>query len=363
MRISTLKIQNFRNIEFASLQFDLNCQYLLGDNGEGKTNLLEAIGLLTALRSFRTRQTRYLIRSNCHEAQMVCGLEHESLGNTEVSIKLKNGLKDVSVDGEKIIRFAHYIGKFPSVVMSSQDIQLLRGSPQLRRRFLNLTFAATDRIYFDALRDYHRALQERNRLLKRRVSKGELAAFESILAPAANLLMKKRQEGISALSKVLAEKYEGISDAKEITRLQYEPDINFGENEDYMKLLIEMRERDYAQQTTTRGPHRDDFKFILNDYDANNYGSDGQQRALVLALRLAEATWHYEQTKIKPVILCDDILNELDDRRRSKFWDLINPGSQVIANGTLSPPGDGQIIWSLFRVDKGQIKASENDGL
>src|SRR3954469_17744153 len=154
MQIRRLTLQNFRNIRLADLELSGRQQFLVGANGQGKTNLLEAAGFITALRSFRTTENKLLVGIGQHCAAIVCDVEHERMGDTQVTVKLRHDGKEVWTDQTRVTRLADYLGQFPTVVFSSQDLQLVRGSPAGRRRWLDLTLASTDAGYFRALQTF-----------------------------------------------------------------------------------------------------------------------------------------------------------------------------------------------------------------
>src|SRR5882757_4948579 len=179
MRLRSLTLRHFRNVGFAALEFSGRQQFLVGANGQGKTNLLEAAGYLTALRSFRTSEQKLLVTHTQHTAAISAVIEHERQGETHLTIKLHHGEKELWADKARVTRLAEHLGKFPTVVFSSQDLQLVRGSPGGRRRWLDLTLAAMDANYFRALQAFARALAGRNALLKTgRATDAELGAFE-----------------------------------------------------------------------------------------------------------------------------------------------------------------------------------------
>ncbi|MEI6052068.1 MAG: hypothetical protein WCQ44_05150 [Opitutaceae bacterium] len=167
MRLRTLTLRHFRNVAFARLDFVGRRQFFIGQNGQGKTNLLEAAGYLTAARSFRTAESATLLMHNQTTAAVACTLEHARLGETQVTIKVHRHTKEFWCDQTRVTRLADYLGKFPTVVFSSQDLQLVRGAPAGRRRWLDLTLAAMDGSYLQALQTYTRALADRNALLKK----------------------------------------------------------------------------------------------------------------------------------------------------------------------------------------------------
>jgi len=353
MRLRKLTLRHFRNVGLATLEFSGRRHFLTGANGQGKTNLLEAAGFLTALRSFRATDNRLLIGHGQPLAAIGCDLEHERLGDTHVTVKLRPEGRELWCDQERVTKLADYLGKFPTVVFSSQDLQLVRGSPAGRRRWLDLTLAAMDASYLRALQTYTRALAERNSLLKRGVAADqELAAFEQVLAPAAVELITLRAAGLKQLAATLKAAYAQLCDEGEPGVLAYEPDFAEPSAEVLLARLEGGRARDLQFRTTLAGPHRDDFRFSVRGKAAKDFGSEGQQRSLVLALRLAQAAWFHERSGVRPVLLADDVLGELDPARRRRFWSAIDPESQVIATGT-KPPDAELGAWQTFAVADG----------
>ena len=357
MRLRTLTLRHFRNVAFARLELAGRQQFFTGANGQGKTNLLEAAGFLTAVRSFRASDNKLLIMHTQQTAGVGCALDHERLGATQVSIKLHRDSKELWCDQAKVTRLADYIGRFPTVAFTSQDMQLVRGSPSGRRRWLDLTLAAMDANSLQALQRYTRALAERNALLKKGGGVArELGAFEQILAPAAAELIAGRTAGLGTLGAALAENYGKVCDGTEKASLVYAPD--FAEALPTAEVLLARfeagRTRDALLRTTMGGPHRDDFELKVEGKLARDFGSEGQQRSLVLALRLAQAAWFQEKSGVRPVLLCDDVLGELDPARRRRFWAAIDPESQVLATGTSLP--DAELgAWQVFEVKGGDF--------
>jgi DNA replication and repair protein RecF len=355
MRLRRITLQHFRNIPFADLAFEGRQQFFVGDNGQGKTNLLEAAGFVSALRSFRTADTRVLIALRQSEAALACEFEHETFGATRLVIKLRPGGKEVWCDGEKVTRLGDYLGRFPTVVFSSQDQQLVRGAPGLRRRWLDFTLAAMDAAYLRALQAYHQALAGRNALLKRGADGGELGAFEKPLAAAAAELQAKRASGVAELAEHVARAYARIADGAEPAGLKHAPDITAENAHAWLGVFERGRARDQQFRTTVAGPHRDDFHFVLNERPARDFGSEGQQRSLVLALRLAQVGFFRARARVEPLLLADDVLGELDPERRRRFWATLGEERQVIATGTSLP--DAELgAWEVFRAAGGTFK-------
>lgn len=355
MRLRKLTLRHFRNVGFAAVEFSGRQQFLIGANGQGKTNFLEAAGFLTALRSFRTTDNKTLVGHGQPVAAIAAELEHERLGQPRVTIKLRRDGKELWCDQTRVTKLADYLGRFPTVVFSSQDMLLVRGAPALRRRWLDLTLASMDAGYLQTLQTYARALAERNALLKRGgAGGGELAAFERILAPAAAALIAAREQGLAALGAKVSEAYARLCDssAGEQGGLKYEPNFEHANAEMLLAKLEAGRARDGQFRTTMTGPHRDDFSFWVRGAAAKEFASEGQQRSLVLALRLAQAAWFHERSRVRPVLLADDVLGELDPGRRRRFWATIDPESQVIATGTSLPEAELG-AWQVFEVKDG----------
>ncbi len=365
MRLRKLTVRHFRNVGFAALEFSGRQQFLVGANGQGKTNLLEAAGFISALRSFRTPDQKLVIGHGQQCAAIACHVEQARMGETHVTVKIRHDGKEVWCDQTRVTKLGDYLGQFPTVVFSSSDLQLVRGSPAGRRRWLDLTLASAAPEYFRALQTFTRGLAARNALLKSgRPADAELEAFEATLAPAAAELIALRGAGVAALAESVRQAYAQLCDEAEPAGLTYEPNFPDASAESLLARLASGRARDIQFRTTLVGPHRDDVHFAVKHTAAKNFASEGQQRSFVLALRLAQAAWLNQKTGVRPVVLADDVLGELDPARRRKFWAAIDPESQVIATGTHLP--DDQLgTWQVFEVADGvfgEKAASMNPG-
>ncbi len=356
MQISRVRFQNYRNIEFADLEFKGQFQAFVGLNGQGKSNLLEGLGLLSALRSFRTSDANTLIKQGNREAQIIIDLVDEQFGETSVELKLLKKGKEVHVDGEKLSRFRDFIGRFPVVVLSSHDIQLLRGAPGLRRQWFNRALSAASRENYDILKSYHRLLADRNALLKSNSSTAELKTFEKLLAEQAANLVVLRSSVLPEIQELFQESYQQISTEDESPELIYRPESNLHTPEEFIQLFESNREKDLILKTTLKGPHRDDLEFRLQSRKAKEYASEGQQRGLILSLELAHLKYLHKHTGIQPVLLADDILGELDPERKKRFWSAIGNGIQVIATGTEIPGNHSDLDWQVFQVEEGGFR-------
>lgn len=356
MLLKRINLQNFRNIKFASLSLSSRSQFFLGQNAQGKTNLIEAISLLTALRSFRTQDIRGLIQHGAPDAQILYTIDHPKEGEMQLLLKLTPQHKELYINEAKINRLSDFMGTVPVVVLSSEDMQFLRGSPGLRRRFLDLTLAAMDPEYFDDLRRYHRAIQERNALLRQYpVSQKMLEAYNAVLAPLAFRIHQKRVKGLAILQSFLIEIYDTIVKELEEPEFIYKPDCTLSSSDDFLELLNQGLDRDRLFKSTQRGPHRDDFEFRVRSKIARNYASEGQQRGLVVALRLAQVQYFKHCSGLNPIILVDDVLAQLDPIRSKAFWSAVDSNTQVIGTGTIPPSENSSRDWQTFNVSEGSF--------
>lgn len=359
MLLRSLTLRDFRNIAEARVEFAGKRQFFVGSNGQGKTNLLEAAGCLTALRSFRTTDTGVLVLQGAAEAGVGAEIEHERRGATRLVLRFRADGKEVEADGVRVGRLADHLGHFPLVAFSSQDLQWVRGAPALRRRWLDLTLAAMDAGYLRALQNYTRALAGRNRLLKTGGGGvAELKAFEEVLAPAAAEVVQVRRKGVEELAAAAAEAYRKVSEGEEPGTVAYagEGAPEAGEAGYWRGVWEAGRAADLRMRNTIKGPHKDDLRLEIKGGPAREFGSEGQQRALVLALRLAQASWFQAKSGIRPVILADDVLGELDPARRKRFWSALDPAAQVLATGT-TLPGSDLGTWQRFEVTAGTFTA------
>ncbi len=353
VRFSKVTLQGFRNLPLAEVDFTGRRTFLGGANAQGKTNFLEALGYVTALRSFRGAESRALIGLGQPQAGLGFTLEHESFGASRVTITLTAEGREVQWEQGKVTRLADFIGRFPTVAFSSHDNQFLRGAPSLRRRWLDLTLAAMAPDYLLALQSYTRAVAERNILLKQGGrDAGAIEAFEHELAIHAAVLVAARSAGVTALGELFHAAHARLVPEGESAGLVYAPDTVAVTVQDYAALQAKNRPRDTLLKSTERGPHRDDLELLLNGRPARQFASEGQQRCLVLALRLAQAAYFKAQGGVTPVLLCDDVLGELDPARRTSFWASLDGDPQVIATGTVRPEaGD----WQVLQVEGGKI--------
>lgn len=350
MRITRVRAADFRNLEFADVDTDAPRVFLLGPNGQGKTNLIEAAGLVTALRSFRVSEIEPLVRLGATEARVRVDVDLGPEGTASVEATLAKGSRRAKVDGNPVPSAAELVARFPTVVFCSDDLRLVRGSPGNRRRWLDLALSGTDGAYLRNLRAYTRALESRNALLRGGTAdEAQLDSIEhAMLAPAQSVAVARR-EALGELAPGVREvcATAGFGDLAELV---HRPDTPA---EDLARAWREGRRADRATETTRHGPHRDDFDILFGAQPAATHASEGQQRLLALALCLAQLRRADRKASTPPVILADDVLGELDEVRRQAFWTAVGETHQVLATGTTPPPGGD---WRVLEVEKGSYR-------
>ncbi|MBP5505132.1 MAG: DNA replication and repair protein RecF [Bacteroidales bacterium] len=313
MYLKKINIQNFKNIGGTSLEFSpaLNC--ISGDNGEGKTNLLDAIFYLSMTKSYFRASEQYTRKAG--EKTMVLSGEYEAQDGTQttVAVMLDGEEKQVRCNKKNYTKFSDHIGKFPIVMISPSDTSLINESAEARRRFLNMMLSQTDREYMRALQSFNKLLLYRNRLLKEEGADATLMDTISFkMDPFANYIYEQRKLLCEDLQNLTAEYYKRLSDGKEQVSLQYQSDLAKGKMYD---LLESTRERDLALRYTGCGPQRDEIVFKMNDTPIRICGSQGQQKTFVLALKLAQFVIMRRHYGAPPILLLDDVFDKLDAGR------------------------------------------------
>jgi DNA replication and repair protein RecF len=376
MYLKHLSLTNFRN--FARLDIDIPQRVVLltGANAQGKTSVLEAIYFLAAFTSFQTHVDRQLI--NFHEAKkntlavtrLVADYQRgRSRHRIEARLVLEptgvlNGQrlrKEVFLDGVKK-PVNEVIGHFNAVIFVPQMSQIIEGAPEDRRRYLNLALAQSTPAYARVLSEYHQALTQRNALLKVLYERGgnsdQLDVWDEALTHLGSQIILWRIQAVQQIERLASRVHHELTRGTEILRLVYEPafdplpkpngqlglkidtildrsHLELDEIQDgFRARLKELRSEEIARGVTTIGPHRDELRFLANDIDLGDYGSRGQIRTALLALKLAEVNWMKERTGEWPVILLDEVMAELDLQRRADLLKYIGESEQVLFTTT-----------------------------
>jgi DNA replication and repair protein RecF len=318
VHLARLKLRDFRNYPRLDAVFTPGFHLVLGDNAQGKTNLLEAIYLMGTLRSFRGVGGAQMVRHGA-KGYFVGG---QVVGQESHEIKMYWSLRErrLTLDAQPVRRLTDYYGTLRAVVFCTEDLQLIKGPGRFRRRFMDLLLAQTHPPYLPLLQRYTRALRSRNALLKARsVDEMALESFSRELIFAGTEIMRRRRELLPRLAPLAQQAYARIAKDAEELRMEYQPSVRA----DFAAELAQNRGRERTYRATLLGPHRDDLALALNDRSAAQFGSEGQKRTLAIALKMAQAEFLAEALGAPPILLIDDVMGELDVKRRSGFLPLL----------------------------------------
>jgi DNA replication and repair protein RecF len=319
VHVAHLRLRDFRNYGRLDADFGAGFHLLLGDNAQGKTNILEAIYLIATLRSFRGVGGAQMIR-HAQKGYFV-GATVLSRASHEIKIYWSARQRKLTLDGQPVTRLGDYLGTLRAVVFCSEDVQLIKGTARLRRRFMDLLLAQTHAVYLPLLQRYMAALRSRNALLKDpRPDPASVDGFTRQLVEAGMPLMKFRRELGPRVFPLTQEAYARVSGGKETLELEYQPSARG----DFAMELTQCRAREKIFRSTLLGPHRDDLELRLDGKSAAKYASEGQKRSIAIALKMAQAEYLSTLAGVPPVLLIDDIMGELDTRRRAGFLPLLN---------------------------------------
>ena len=318
MHLAHLRLRDFRNYARLDSDFSPGFHLLLGDNAQGKTNILEAIYLMATLRSFRGVGSAQMVRHG-QKGYFVGGTV---VGQSEREIKIYWSARErnLALDGRPVKKLGDYLGTLRTVVFCTEDLQLVKGTGRTRRRFLDLILSQTQPGYLALLQRYMHAVRSRNALLKQFAPDLQsLESFSSELVKLGSEIIRHRRELIPKFSPLARLAYRRISHDAEELRLAYEPSVQA----DFAVELAQARERERRYRSTLIGPHRDDLQLLLNEKSAAQFGSEGQKRTLAIALKMAQAEYLTGLHGSAPVLLIDDVMGELDVKRRSGLLPLL----------------------------------------
>jgi len=367
MHLSHLSIAGFRNIDTVRIEPGNRFNLFYGRNGQGKTNLLEAIYLLGSPRSFRHARLPDLICHKAQTAQIQGEIESGGSRNT-IRVTLEHAGRRVELDGKGIQRASELHGRMGTVVFSPDDTGMVKFGPETRRRYLDRAAYMGDVAYLHCWHDYYRILKQRNQLLKNQ-DKTCLDVWTEKLAEAGAELIFRRLQFVSSLSLLLKQHYQTISGGSETAGMRYRPegilaaDIP-GITADLRKLFEKHTGSDERNCTTTSGPHRDDISFSLDEKPLKTLGSQGQQKSFVLALKMAEIDNLHGIYGESPLLLLDDISSELDSQRTRNLTDfLISREIQVFITTTERSPAllRAAAHCAVFRVEDGNLTFEGNE--
>lgn len=367
MHVARLALRDWRNYAETTLAIPAAGLALVGDNGQGKTNVLEALYYLNLFRSVRASRDKELVRFGAPAFHVAADVEGSprAVARVAVGYEATTQRKKVALDGVEATRLSDAVGTVPSVLLSPDDVQLVRGAPSERRRYLDVALALTDRRYLHALQQYRHALAQRNAALRALLGRPDdaglatAAAFEPTLATAGATLLARRQRWIDAA----APRYDALLDAigeRAAVRLALRRfGVGTADEGDLAAQLAESlashRATDARRGTTHVGPHRDDLQLVLDGRELRSFGSAGQQRSAALALRVLEAELLRTALGVPPLLLLDDPFAELDATRAARILALL--GDTGLGQVVLAVPRGEDVPRALGHLAAVRVQA------
>lgn len=345
MFLTQLSLQHYRNYEHIELATDHKVNLFVGPNAQGKTNLLEAIFVLALTKSHRTSRDKELIGWNAQETQLH-GQALKKYGSCTLDLHITPTGKKARINGLEQKKLSHFIGALNVVMFAPEDLEIVKGAPAIRRRFLDMELGQVHPAYLYDLTQYQKVLQQRNIFLKQNSSvdsrqQAMLDIWNEQLAQFGVKIMKKRQSFIKKLQAWAEKIHAGITNGQERLIIHYQPSLPLTEDvdeavlfEQFMIKLSQVKEQEIRRGVTLIGPHRDDLFFTINDKEAHVFGSQGQQRTTALSLKLAEIELIREEVGEYPLLLLDDVLSELDQYRQTQLIETFQGKVQTFITTT-----------------------------
>ena len=362
-RLERLAVRDFRNLSHVELEPPADGFVVIGENGQGKTNLLESIYYLQILRSARGARDQDLVRFGAEGFHIAATIETNGRHEIGVGFERAGKRKRVRIDGSIPERMSHALGSLPTVMFSPSDVDLIIGPPNSRRRLLDIVLALTTRGYLDALQRYRAALARRNAALREaaragRQSTASVAVWEPPLAEYGAVIWKERRAWVAQMEEAMEQLCTDIGESGRV-RISYASTIPVTEDvvAQIAMSLEAKRSSDLARGLTQTGPHRDDLNIMLDGRDLRTFGSAGQQRTAAIALRMLEAATFRERIGRAPVFLLDDPFAELDARRSTRILSLLERAG--LGQTILAVPRQSDIPSELTRLERMRVIGGE----
>lgn len=367
MHIQSIKLNNYKNYEHANVRFSNTVNAVLGNNGMGKTNLLDAIYYVCLGKSYFSSQDRYVLKKGGDFVRVEALLDVlEEKEKFEMKL-IPAKLKEIKINGDKIGKLSEHIGRYPCIVIAPIDVQMMLDGSEERRKFINNTIIQYDKPYIQALLSYNRLLKQRNALLKqmaenRTFNPDLLETYSTPMLEPAQYIYKMRAEFCEKVTASFEKYYQQISGGQEESRIIYTSHLQKG---DYQEAVKAAQEKDRILGRSTVGIHKDDIVFKMDDQALKYFGSQGQLKSFVLSLKLAQYDILRNVSGKEPILLLDDIFDKLDQHRVKQLLDLVTGdgfGQIFISDTSLTlVPGilnESGIDFSTFVAHEGTISTS-----
>lgn len=363
MIVEKLELENYRNYEHLDLTFGNKTNILYGRNAQGKTNILEAIFVSSTTKSHRGSADKEIIRFEKEESHIKLLVKKRDVPyRIDMHLKKKRP-KGIAINGIPIKRASELFGVVNVVFFSPEDLDIIKGGPAKRRRFIDMELCQLDKIYVSNLVNYNKCLMQRNKLLKESDYSSQfmdmLDIWDMQLAHYGSQVMSRRMQFVNELNEIIFDIHKELTNRQEEIKIIYEPCI---EKDDIYHTLKSNRKRDLRQKITSAGPHRDDISFYNKNIDLRKFGSQGQQRTAALSMKLAEIELVRRLTRDTPVLLLDDVLSELDSDRQTHLLNSLHETQTVITCTGLDEFVENRFdIDRIFRVEDGHVTECGNE--
>lgn len=355
--IKQLTLSNFRAFESAALPFSSNSVVFIGDNGQGKSTLLEAIYLLSNLRSFRTSNLKELRRVGSESFSASCEISRSGSWTTKLEFRADSVSKQLRVDGIPVSKASDFARKFKAVAFLPDDPILVSGPSQMRRRFMDMFISMVSQDYFVSIQKYFSALKSKNFMLKSgRFDAAVMASFDSVMASSGARVNKERRFFISKLSELMGANASEIRPELSKMKLKLKCPPEYDSEESFLERLNKDLQKDKAKGFASFGPHLDDFEISVESKNLRNYGSRGQCRIAALCLKLAE----FELVSSsgggsEAIVMVDDSTGDLDQRAKDAFYKRVSKAGQVLYAFTSKPDEEALRNAQKFHINDGKI--------
>lgn len=377
MFLEQLSLKNFRNYCHEIIKFSKHINIFLGSNAQGKTNLIESIYILSTTKSYRLKKDKDLILFN-HEFSKINATISKNNHLYDIEYIIYDKGKNIKVNHIEQKKISEYIGLFNVVLFAPEDLNLIKGQPNIRRKFIDVELSKLNSTYLKYISYYQKILKQRNQYLKKYTNVIDIIYLEILteqLVHAASHIIFYRLNFIKSIEKYANHILNIMTENKEVLLIKYISQlekINLDNSNTitveeiknlYLKLFKENQKKEIDSRTTLYGPHRDDLQFLLNDKDVQLFGSQGQQRTVILCMKLAEIDLIKEQTKEYPILLLDDVLSELDNYRQTFLLKSIEDKVQTFITTTNIDSILKNIIKTpqIFYIEKGSVTIDTNE--
>lgn len=363
MYLKKLKLTNFRTYENLELDLEKNINVFVGNNAEGKTNILESIYISSITKSYRTAKDVECISldkdyfRNTHTYVLDNGNEKE----VEVFLD-KSGKKQVKDDGLKVNRYSDFLGSIPIVVFSPENMDIVKGSPKNRRKFIDILISQVSKKYVITLQEYNKLINLKNTILKndrKNIDLNYLDILDEKIAEKIEYISTSRREYVDKVENFALKTQKNLSNNKEIITLKYLSDFCGKNLEEIKNILKNSRENDIFRKTSSKGIGHDDILVLVNDLEVQKYGSQGQKRTALLSMKIAEFEILKSIKETNPIILLDDVFSELDEKRINFLMEYIKD-YQVFITTTEVNSIESDYKKIIFKVRKGTVEKIKN---